>query len=343
MARATTQDSSDQAARPRSAGPPVKDTASMRWRDVMFGGGVFDVSGDHPNKKGWEIFELGQKSFWAVPSAIPWDEPVRESPEFADHIAAMLEFLCPGEKAAVTGASLISNLVQSEEAKFYFVEQALEEVKHYDALRRMIPKITGRPLAAPGPWVRLLYTFGVVDRDDVAFMMGSINIIGEHLANQIFHKINHVAVDPNVRKLLALIGRDESRHIAAGQRFFPEVYPQFKANRHQIIAKNLATTLILAIAAYDLVRPMKALDIRLDEILDAMYRHYHDVTSGLPAFPEQGLLDALLTMLRKGTPVVIKNISRLTDAQGNIDGQRLVGVASEVIRSPRALRELFTA
>ena len=53
----------------------------------------------------------------------------------------MLGFLCPGEKAAVTGASLISTLVKTEEAKFYFVEQALEEAKHYDALRRLIPKI----------------------------------------------------------------------------------------------------------------------------------------------------------------------------------------------------------
>ena len=72
--------------------------------------------------------------------------------------------------------------------------------------------------------MRLLYSFGVLDREDVAFMMGNINIVGEHLANQIFHKINHVAKDPTVRKLLALIGRDESRHIAAGQRFYGEVY-----------------------------------------------------------------------------------------------------------------------
>ncbi|MGH7329742.1 MAG: ferritin-like domain-containing protein, partial [Polyangiaceae bacterium] len=152
-----------------------RNAASMRWRDVLFGGGVFDVSGDHPNKKGWEIFELGQKSFWAVPTAIAWDEPIRENPEYAEPIAAMLTFLCPGEKAAVTGASYISNLVRSEEAKFYFAEQALEEAKHYDALRRVIPKITGRPLDPPNFWVRFLYSFGVVDRDDVAFMMGNIN------------------------------------------------------------------------------------------------------------------------------------------------------------------------
>ena len=77
----------------------------------------------------------------------------------------------------------------SEEAKFYFAEQALEEAKHYDAMRRLVPKITGRPMEAPSPWVRLLYTFGVLERDDVAFMMGNINIIGEHLANQILHKV----------------------------------------------------------------------------------------------------------------------------------------------------------
>src|SRR5438445_10851768 len=69
---------------------PARDTASMNVRHVVFGGGAFDNSGDHPNKKGWDIFELGQKSFWAVPTAIPWDEPIREDPEYGDHIAAML-------------------------------------------------------------------------------------------------------------------------------------------------------------------------------------------------------------------------------------------------------------
>src|SRR5262249_27443148 len=269
---AATQARSGQKKRIADAGGVALDTASLTWRRILFGGGVFDVSGKHPNTKGWEIFELGQKSFWAVPTAIAWDEPVRESPEHAEHIAAMLSFLCPGEKAAVTGAALTSTLVKSEEAKFYFAEQALEEAKHYDALRRMIPKITGRPMDPPSVWVRLLYSFGVVNPTDVAFMIGNINVIGEHLANQIFHKINHVAKDPMVRQLIALIGRDESRHIAAGQRFFGEVYGDFKRSRRTIMAKNLAVTLILAIAAHDLVGPMRAMDIHLEDIMEAMYQ-----------------------------------------------------------------------
>ncbi len=321
--------------------PFVRDTASLDIKSVLFGGGTFDVSSEHPNKKGWDIFELGQKSFWAVPTAVAWDEPVREDPRYADAIAAMLEFLCPGEKAAVTGAALISSLVPTEEAKFYFAEQALEEAKHYDALRRMIPKITGRPMGPPNIWVRVLYSFGVVDRDDVAFMMGAINIVGEHLANQIFHKITKVSVDPNLQKLLGLIGRDESRHIGAGQRFFPEVFPQFKKNRHKILAKNLATTIVLAIAAHDLVGPMRSLNIQLEEILDAMYHHYNEVTGGLPAFPEQALLEALLRHLRWSTPLVIKGISKITDEQGEIDTARLVALCEAALTSPRSLRDLF--
>ena len=34
-----------------------RNTATLTWRHVLFGGGVFDVSGEHPNKKGWEIFK----------------------------------------------------------------------------------------------------------------------------------------------------------------------------------------------------------------------------------------------------------------------------------------------
>ncbi len=320
-----------------------RDTASLTARHVAFGGGAFDVSGEHPNKKGWDIFELGQKSFWAVPTAVAWDEPVREDPEHAESIAAMLAFLCPGEKAAVTGASLISTLVKSEEAQFYFAEQALEEAKHYDALRRLIPKITGRPMDPPSFWVRVLYSFGVVNRDDVAFMMGNINIVGEHLANQIFHKVNHVAKDPIVRQIIALIGRDESRHIGAGQRFFPEVWDDFKKNRHRILAKNLATTMVLALAAHDLVGPMRAMDISLEAIFQSMYDHYDEVTGSLPAFPEQALIESMMKLLRHATPATIRSIGAMTNEAGEVDVTRLVNACERVVKSPRALRELFAA
>jgi rubrerythrin len=320
-----------------------RDTASVSWRQILFGGGLFDTSGEHPNKKGWEIFELGQKSFWAVPTAVAWDEPVREDPQYAEAIAAMLGFLCPGEKAAVTGASYISTMVKSEEAKFYFVEQSLEEAKHYDALRRLIPKITGRPMEAPSPLVRLLYSFGVLDREDVAFMMGNINIVGEHLANQIFHQINHVAKDATVRKVIALIGRDESRHIAAGQRFFPEVYGDLRKRRNTILAKNLATTIILAMASYDLVNPMRTLDIDLSKVMDAMYQHYLDVASGLPAFPEQGIRDAVLEHVRRRTPHAIRTISAVTREDGRFEMGRFVAACERAIKNPRALRDLLAA
>jgi rubrerythrin len=320
-----------------------RDTASAGWKEILFGGGLFDTSGDHPNKKGWEIYELGQKSFWAVPTAVDWEAPVHEDPQYAEAIAAMLTFLCPGEKAAVTGASYISTMVKSEEAKFYFAEQALEEAKHYDALRRLIPKITGRPMEPPTGWVRLLYSFGVLDRDDVAFMMGSINIIGEHLANQIFHKINHVAKDPTVRKLLSLIGRDESRHIAAGQRFYGEVYGDLKKRRNLILAKNLATTIILAAASYDLVNPLRTLDIDLTEVMEAMYQHYADVTGGLPPFPEEALRTKVIEHLRRRTPKAIKTIGAMTGADGHIDFGRLVAACEQAIKSPRALRDLLAA
>ena len=320
-----------------------RDTASVSLWHILFGGGVFDTSGEHPNKKGWEIFELGQKSFWAVPTAVAWDEPVREDPKYAEPIAAMLGFLCPGEKAAVTGASYISTMVKSEEAKFYFAEQALEEAKHYDALRRLIPKITGRPMDPPAPLVRLLYSFGVLDREDVAFMMGNINVIGEHLANQIFHQINHVAIDPTVKKIIALIGRDESRHIAAGQRFFPEVYGDLRKRRNAILAKNLATTIILAMASYDLVNPMRALEIDLSEVMDAMYQHYADVVGGLPPFPESALRDAVVAHVRRRTPRVIATIGSLTSDEGRLDFGRLVAACERAIKSPRALRDLLAA
>ena len=119
-----------------------RNTASMNWKHVLLGGGVFDNSREHPNQKGWDIFELGQKSFWAVPTVIEWDQPVRENPEYANHIAAMLSFLCPGEKTAVLGASRISTMVTS--ADFRAASVALTLLGMADV--SMIPKAS--PLLA---------------------------------------------------------------------------------------------------------------------------------------------------------------------------------------------------
>jgi hypothetical protein len=173
-------------------------------------------------------------------------------------------------------------------------------------------------------------------------MMGSINVIGEHLANQILHQINHYTRSPAVKNVLAMIGRDESRHVAAGRRFFPEVYPEFKKHRHRIMAKNLATTLVLTLAAYDLVAPMKALEIDLAQILDAMYAHYAEVTGGLPAFPDQAILDAALRMVRSATPRTIAAIKKITDDQGRVELGRLIALCERALKSPRSLRDLFS-
>ena len=227
--------------------------------------------------------------------------------------------------------------MQSEEAKFYFVEQALEEAKHYDALRRLSRK---SPAAAgePSRSVRMLYSFGVVDPDDVAFMMGNINIIGEHLANQIFHQINHVAKDETVRKVLALIGKDESRHIAAGQRFFGEVYPHFRKTVTASWRRTSRRRSCSRFAGYELVNPMRKLDIDLAKIIEAMYQHYDDVTDGLPAFPEQGIFDVLLSSLRKNTPRAISVVHKVTG-----DGGQSTRAPRCAVRSARSNRRARSA
>ena len=318
-----------------------RDTATLALKHVLFGGGLFDVSGEHPNKKGWDIFELGQRSFWAVPSAIDWDAPVEEDPEYAEAIAAMLTFLCPGEKAAVTGASLVSTQVTSEEAKFYFVEQAMEEAKHFDAMRRVIPLISGQPVEPPTKWVRMLYSYGVIDPKNVAFTMCSINIIGEHLASSILHKIAHVAVSPTVKQLLALIAKDEARHVGAGKRFFPEVYDEYKRTRHEIAARNVATTIVLALAGAELVGPMKKLGLDLAEVMDAMYLNYEDVTGGLPPFPDQIMFEMIIKLVKTATPATIRAIGAVTDEHGHPDRERFLATCARAATSPRALREIF--
>jgi len=74
-----------------------------------------------------------------------------------------------------------------------------------------------------------------------------------------------------------------------------------------------------------------------------MYTHYQDVTSGLPPFPEQGLRDAILSFVRKGTPSTIRAISALTNDDGHMDFKRLVAMCEVAVKSPRALKAMLAA
>jgi len=105
--------------------------------------------------------------------------------------------------------------------------------------------------------------------------------------------------------------------------------------------KNMATTIILAIAGADLVGPMKKLDIDLAEIMDAMYQNYENVTGGLPAFPDQVIFETVLDVVRKTTPASIRTIQHMTNDDGQFDMPRFLSACEHVMRSPRALRRLF--
>lgn len=317
-----------------------KDTTSVTPWHVAAGTGLFDMSFERPNREGWHVYEAGQRQFWAVEEQIDWNAAWNEDKEVAKHAGAMLAFLCPGEKAAVTGASLMSLAVSSEEAKFYFAEQALEEAKHFEALRRLVPAMTGEPFPAPNIWVRALYTYGVIDPEDLPFMMGNINVVGEHLANQIFRKIKPVVRDEKTLKILNLIGKDESRHIAAGERFFPsECGRLLGRSATKIARKNATTAVLLLLATYHLVGHMEALEIDLADIVTKMYEHYDDVT-GAHRGISAAFLTALIKVLKRFTPGVIHVVGDVTDAEGSFDFEKISGLAERIASSPRYLVRL---
>jgi hypothetical protein len=322
---------------------PARDTASVSAWHVLRGTGLFDMSFDRPNKDGWHVYEAGQRQFWAVEEQVDWNAPWDEDPAVARHAAAMLAFLCPGEKAAVTGASLMSTRVRSEEAKFYFAEQALEEAKHFEALRRLVPKMTGAPFPEPSVWVRALYSYGVLDADDLPFMMSNINVVGEHLANQIFRKIKPAVRDEKTLKILNLIGKDESRHIAAGERFFPTECGDLLGRHATTIArKNATTVVLLLLAAHDLVGHMEALEIDLGGIMKNMLEHF-DAVTGAHRGPQAAFLTALLRLLQKLTPGVIHAIGNVSTADGSFDFAKVTSIVERAMKPPRYLLRLASA
>jgi hypothetical protein len=72
-----------------------------------------------------------------------------------------------------------------------------------------------------------------------------------------------------------------------------------------------------------------------------MYSHHEQVTGAFPAFLDQALLDAILTLVRRSTPGAVRMIAGLTDDQGQLGLRRTLEACERALTSPRRLRALF--
>ena len=117
------------------------------------------------------------------------------------------------------------------------------------------------------------------------------------------------------------------------------------SDHRRILAKNLATTIILALASYELINPMRALQIDLADVMEKMYQHYGEVTKdlGLRLFPEQAAIDVVLELVRKRTPHVIRAIQDCTDENGEPQVDKILKQCARAVVSPRALRDFLRA
>jgi len=196
----------------------MRNTAAMGWRDVVLAWRAFEFR-DHPNKKGWDIFELGKVVLGGADRG-RLGQPVEESAEFAPHLSAILAFLHPA-KAAVTGASYIR--IWSIRGTNSISPNKRSKAKHFDVMAAPSAQ-AAQPLQRRDFSTAPFYTASACRRP-TARHDGNINIIGCHLAHQNLASSTTSPCDSDVPPVIALIGRDESRHIAGrGSVLFHDVH-----------------------------------------------------------------------------------------------------------------------
>ena len=104
--------------------------------------------------------------------------------------------------------------------------QAADEARHIESFSRLLDKMGLRFAVSPA-LDRLL--FDVLERSDPTLTALGMQILIEGLALAFFKTLQLYSGEPLVKRLLALIGRDEARHFAGGQIALAEHHKQLGA------------------------------------------------------------------------------------------------------------------
>jgi len=135
-------------------------------------------------------------------------------------IGRMLNILQVGESVAQNVCAKLVLLLPEEDYRNHAAAQAMDEARHHLAYRRFIDKmgeeVEGIDAATEGIFDELLVS------NDPLELIATEQFFLESLAMNIFESIQRHGSHPLLKNLLALITRDESRHMGFGVLFLAE-------------------------------------------------------------------------------------------------------------------------
>ena len=184
-----------------------------------------------------KLYELGKTLNWNAQTDIDWDqerntddlpdlinmtgyEPFEalndeEKKEFLRHANAwsLSQFL-HGEQGALLVASQLASCAPTFNAKLYAASQTFDEARHVEVFNKYIQQRIGMMYPINTHLKSILDKILTDERWDLKFI--GMQIIIEGLALSAFNAIKQYTPDPVLRDILALVIRDEARHVTFG-------------------------------------------------------------------------------------------------------------------------------
>lgn len=130
-------------------------------------------------------------------------------------LARTLNVLQVGESVAQDVCAKLALLCEEEDYRNHAVAQAMDEARHHLAYVRFLEKmgVTEPPNIDSG--TEELFD-ALLETDDVAVLIATEQFFLESLAMRIFERMVEHATHPLLRDIVALVKRDESRHMGFG-------------------------------------------------------------------------------------------------------------------------------
>ncbi len=171
------------------------------------------------------IYHRGQSRAWdgraLLPELIEKHGPVKIAPERRAPLLRVLSSVLWGELAAWRISAELATWLEPLEAKMAATSQAHDEARHFYVLYDYLAELGSPPLRASPPAERLLE--GVAGTRTLAKKLLGMQLMVEPTALTLFQSLRECDVEPVLTELMPYYERDESRHVALGVRYLPEL------------------------------------------------------------------------------------------------------------------------
>lgn len=184
------------------------------------------------------LYHKGQESAWdgrkELMAAIARHDGLYLEREKSGALTRIYSGIMWGELAAWNVSATLVQKIVPLEAKLAATMQVVDESRHFYVLRDYL-EMLGQPLQPLGPKSQTFFS-DILTTTSLAKMLLGMQLMVEPLALTIFQLTRERKVEPVLCDLLALIERDEARHLAFGVLYLPTVLKTLRSHERVSLA-----------------------------------------------------------------------------------------------------------